>query len=71
MPRRFINAGAGTVATIVGAYKSAVTRVVHAAGVHDGAVWQRGYHDRVIRTEREAENVRRYVGENPARWVRP
>lgn len=70
-PRRFVNAGAGTVATIAGAYKSAVSRVIHADHLHDGAIWQRGYHDRVIRTDHEAENVRRYVRGNPARWLRP
>ena len=32
-------------------------------------VWQRGYHDRIVRTDREAEAIRRYVAENPARWT--
>lgn len=31
-------------------------------------VWQRGFHDRVVRTDREADALRRYAAENPARW---
>ena len=51
---------ATSVATIVGGYKSAVSRSLGAA------VWQRGYHDRIVRDAREAANVRRYIAENPA-----
>ena len=44
-------------------YKSAVTkRAGH-------PVWQRGYHDRVVRTAREAANVRRYIADNPQNTV--
>lgn len=35
----------------------------------DLIVWQRGFHDRIIRTRRELHAVRRYVGENPMRWA--
>jgi putative transposase len=34
----------------------------------DGQVWQRGYHDRIIRTERELEQIRSYIAGNPGRW---
>lgn len=34
----------------------------------DGRVWQRTYHDRVIRDDGELERVRRYIAENPANW---
>lgn len=30
--------------------------------------WQRGYHDRVVRSDRELDQIRRYVSDNPARW---
>ena len=67
--RRFGVIAAGTVPVIVRSYKSAVTRAVRAAHGHAvGAVWQRGYHDRVVRTRREADAVRRYIAQNPARW---
>lgn len=32
------------------------------------SLWQEGYHDRIIRNERELEIVRSYIRENPARW---
>jgi putative transposase len=31
-------------------------------------VWQRGYHERIIRTEGELERIRQYIFDNPARW---
>lgn len=59
----------GTVSTIIGGYKSAVTRAIRLdRGIPDLAVWQRGYHDRVVQTDREADNVRRYIADNPSRW---
>ena len=58
-----------TVPTIVRAYKSAVTRAVNLHRQSPGApVWQRGYYDRVVRSDREAEAVRRYIEANPPRW---
>jgi REP element-mobilizing transposase RayT len=57
----------GSLPVVVGQYKSAVTRWARRNGASDFA-WQAGYHDRVIRSERELENVRRYIAENPVRW---
>lgn len=54
----------GTVATVMRQYKSAVTKQV------GHAVWQRGYHDRIVRTAREADHVRRYIAGNPRRTPR-
>ncbi|WP_145338966.1 transposase [Pantoea sp. PSNIH1] len=31
-------------------------------------VWQRGFYDRVIRSEQELSAVRRYIAENPLKW---
>ena len=65
--RRFGTAVPGAVASIMRQYKSIVTKRVRAI---DPTVrlWQRGFHGRVVRTEREADALRRYVIENPARW---
>ena len=66
---RPFTSSSGDVAAAIRGYKSAVTRAVRAAhGRTAGAVWQRGYHDRVVRTRREADAVRRYIAQNPARW---
>ena len=46
----------------------AARRVNGIRGVSGTPVWQRNYYDRVIRDERELQNIRRYIAENPARW---
>lgn len=33
-----------------------------------GSLWQTGYHDRIVRTEKELETIRKYIAENPQRW---
>jgi hypothetical protein len=54
---------------IVGALKSAVTKRINDIRDTPGApVWQRNYHERIIRTERELYNIRRYIENNPANW---
>lgn len=32
------------------------------------SIWQRNYHDRIIRDARELENTRCYIRENPLKW---
>ena len=32
-------------------------------------IWQRSFPDRVIRNDRELEAFRRYIDENPLRWM--
>ncbi len=31
-------------------------------------VWQRNYYERIIRTQRELENIRQYIRDNPKNW---
>ncbi|MCO5228305.1 MAG: transposase [Thermomicrobiales bacterium] len=31
-------------------------------------VWQEGYHDHIVRNDKELEVLRRYVSENAERW---
>ena len=33
-----------------------------------GGIWQRGYHERVIRDDREWNDTREYILANPGRW---
>ena len=54
---------------LVAGYKSSVTAQINRQRGTPGApVWQRGYHERVVRDDREAEAFRRYIAENPLRW---
>jgi len=48
---------------VVGGFKSAVVRRSGEVGL-----WQRGYHDRIIRNEHELDTLREYVAANPRRW---
>lgn len=59
---------------IVGAFKS-LAATGYIVGVKDkgwpqfrGRLWQRNYHEHVIRDEAALDRIRRYVDDNPARW---
>ena len=63
------------IGTIIGAFKSTTT-VLYGRGVvaegwprFAGKLWQRNYHEHVIRDPRDLERVREYVANNPASWV--
>lgn len=59
---------------VVGSFKSLTTnayiRGVKAQGwpPFDRRLWQRNYWERIVRTDRELANVRRYIADNPLRW---
>jgi REP element-mobilizing transposase RayT len=54
---------------IIGAYKSAVTKAINAKmGLSAPVVWQRRYHDHIIRSMQDLARIRDYVEYNPARW---
>ncbi len=51
---------------VVRSFKARVSRQLRAKGV-EGGVWQRGYHDRVLRREEGIREALRYMAENPVR----
>ncbi len=53
-----------TLTSVVGLYKSGVTRRAHEMG-WSGQLWQRSFYDRIIRDDREYEEVWRYIVSNP------
>jgi len=60
----------GSIATIVGVFKAAVSRKISKAGARrsgSGSIWQRGYYEHVIRSEEEFRNACEYIRMNPAR----
>jgi len=68
-PRTFGQAIAGSLATVVGSYKSGVTRRVNALRTSpDASLWQRNYHEHVIRDEEELAAIRQYIVDNPLKW---
>lgn len=63
-----------SLSVIVGQFKS-VSTAAYSRGVHAGSyppfdrlLWQRGFHDHIVRNERSLDEVRRYIEGNPARW---
>jgi len=57
-----------TLGVIVREYKAAVTATCRREGFL-GFGWQRGYHDRLVRNDRELSGIRRYIRENPQHWA--
>lgn len=59
---------AHSLGAIVGQYKSVCTKRIRGACRPDFA-WQSRYYDRIVRTRREWNAVRRYILRNPADWT--
>lgn len=59
----------GSLPVVVRSYKSAVTRQINRIRNAPGiSVWQRNYHERIIRSDQELFSFRRYIVENPINW---
>jgi len=63
-----------TLGMIVGAFKSKSVKDVLAHIDENGLdmigkIWQRNYFERVIRNERDLDNIRTYIRNNPANWA--
>jgi putative transposase len=58
-----------TIGSMIRGFKIGVTRWARLHG-HQSDVWQRNYHDHIIRNEHSLERVRRYIRANPANWAR-
>jgi REP element-mobilizing transposase RayT len=56
--------------TIIGAYKSTVTRILNGLRRTPGApVWQRNYYEHIIRNETEFNHIWDYIDDNPQSWA--
>lgn len=54
---------------IVRAFKTFSARQINVLrGTSGRKVWQRGYHEHIIRDEREWVRIRDYIDQNPAKW---
>lgn len=63
---RFQNPGKNTISTIVGAYKSAVSKDARKQESH--FAWQSRFHDHIIRNAEEYQRIANYILSNPANW---
>ncbi len=64
--KRFQNIGKNSVSSIIGSYKSAVTK--HARRLGFEFHWQTLFHDRIIRDDKSFQNISNYINNNPAKW---
>lgn len=59
--------GSVQLSALVGSYKASVSKQIHQINP-SVIVWQRSYHDHVIRTPRAWEDIWTYIDQNPLRW---
>jgi putative transposase len=64
--QRFQNQGNNTISSIIGSYKSAVTKHAHRLGFE--FAWQPSFHDHIIRDTPSFENIQNYIANNPMKW---
>lgn len=64
--QRFQNIGKNSISSIVGSYKSAVTK--HAHRLNFDFAWQTRFHDHIIRDDKSFQHINNYIINNPANW---
>ena len=65
---RFRNQGKNTISSMVGSFKSAVTKL--SRPVNKNFEWQSRFHDHIIRNHDDFLRISNYVLNNPANWDR-
>ena len=64
--QRFQNQGKNTVSSIIGSYKSAVSKHAHRLKINFD--WQPRFHDHIIRNDKEYQRISAYIQNNPSNW---
>jgi putative transposase len=59
----------GSLASMIRQYESSVTREFVRLSEGERSIWQRGYHDHVIRDKVEWSRIDCYIAEHPANWA--
>jgi REP element-mobilizing transposase RayT len=63
---RFQNIGKNSISSIIGSYKSAVSKHAHRLGYP--MEWQSGFWDSILRTDQDLRRVQHYINNNPKKW---
>ena len=63
---RFRNPGKRSISSIIGGYKSAVTKHANRMGIEFG--WQSRFYDHIIRNDQSFQRISKYIIENPTKW---
>ena len=64
--KRFQNQGKNTLSSIIGSYKSAVSKHAHRLGFN--FAWQSRFYDHIIRNEQSYQTISEYIMNNPLKW---
>ena len=64
--QRFQNIGKDSISSIIGSYKSAVTK--HACRLGYDFAWQSRFYDHIIRDDKSFLKIQSYIVENPLKW---
>jgi len=54
---------------LIGAFKTTSSKLIHRNG-NTEFQWQKSYHDRIIRNDRELYRIQKYISNNPKNWNR-
>jgi len=66
---KFGNPISGSLSTIIGAFKAAVTRKINRLIKQPVLkIWQRNFYEHIIRNENDLNNIRSYIELNPLKW---
>ncbi len=63
---RYQNPGKNSVSSIIGSYKSSVTKHANRLNLENG--WQTRFHDHIIRARDEYLKIKYYIRNNPKNW---
>ncbi|MDH7464611.1 hypothetical protein QEG73_25155 [Chitinophagaceae bacterium 26-R-25] len=66
--RRFRNPESGSVSSIVGSYKSIVSKKARLL-FHSEFAWQPRFYDHIVRDPESFENIQNYIINNPSKWA--
>jgi len=69
-PNTDMHPPAASLGTVIGSYKSGVTRRIRETMADPGLqVWQGRFHDHIIRDEADLYRIQTYLLDNPSRWA--
>ncbi len=63
---RFQNQGSGTISSVLGSFKSAVSKYAHL--INKDFTWQSRFFDHIIRNAESFERIQNYIENNPKNW---
>jgi len=56
------------VGRLVGMFKTMSTNRINALRDIPRKIWQRNYHEHIVRDKNELQNIRKYIRNNPTKW---